>query len=68
MNLILQPLCYCAEVLKKSLSVSLSPLNKCWVDELAIQDGRAMCVWREQVYQDDDLHLIVEREPPGHQG
>jgi len=34
------------------------------VDKLAIQDGRAMCVWREQVYQDDDLHLIVEREPP----
>jgi len=23
-----------------------------------------MCVWREQVYQDNDLHLIVEREPP----
>ena len=40
------------------------PADQRWMDELAIEDGGAVSVRREQVDQHDDLHLVVEREPP----
>jgi len=35
------------------------------MDKLAIEDGGAVSVRGEKVDQHDDLHLVVEGEPPG---
>ena len=38
------------------------------MDKLAIEDGGAVSVGGEKVDQHDDLHLVVEGEPPVDRG
>ena len=38
------------------------------MDKLAIEDGGAVSVRGEEVDQHDDLHLVVQREPPVNRG
>ena len=40
------------------------PADQRWMDKLAIEDGGAVRVRGEKVDQHDDLHLVVEGEPP----
>ena len=40
------------------------PADQRWMDKLAIEDGGAVSVRGEKVDQHDDLHLVVEGEPP----
>ena len=40
------------------------PADQRWMDKLAIEDGGAVSVRWEKVDQHNDLHLIVEGEPP----
>ena len=44
------------------------PADQRWMDKLAIEDGGAVSVGGEKVDQHDDLHLVVEGEPPVGQG
>ena len=41
-----------------------TPLDQSWMDKLAVENRGAMCVGGEEVDQHNDLHLIVEGEPP----
>ena len=41
----------------------LFTLGELWVDELAVEDAGALGGGREEPEDEDDLHLVVERQP-----